>query len=182
MTLLSQEDAEIATAPNGGCRTRASWPRMVSTMLTAALLFTAQPGLRQANAVSPDLSTAPGVLADPLSARALFGFDAVSYFIDGSPRTGHAELVYRWRGADWHFVNRENLERFRAAPELYAPQLAGMIRFGRWPGSPLLPIPRFFSYRMAVFGYSGMLSRVQRFSMIQLSQRRRLSHGKNRQE
>lgn len=60
---------------------------------------------------------------------ALRGYDAVAYFavdkaIEGSPR-----YEYVWQGAKWLFSSVENLEKFKAAPETYAPQFGGYCSF-----------------------------------------------------
>ena len=60
---------------------------------------------------------------------ALRGYDAVAYFavdkaVEGSPR-----YEYVWQGAKWLFSSVENLEKFKAAPETYAPQFGGYCSF-----------------------------------------------------
>ncbi len=60
------------------------------------------------------------------SNKALKGYDAVSYFQgDGKPLKGSKEFQTEWRGADWYFVSKENLEAFKTNPEQYAPQYGG---------------------------------------------------------
>ena len=58
-------------------------------------------------------------------AGALDGHDPVAYFTEGAPREGSAEFVHEWQGAQWRFASAENLARFRAQPERYAPQFGG---------------------------------------------------------
>ncbi len=55
---------------------------------------------------------------------AVGGTDVVS-FHQGSPVEGKPRLVTRWQGADWLFANQDNLDKFRAAPEQYAPAYGG---------------------------------------------------------
>jgi YHS domain-containing protein len=56
---------------------------------------------------------------------ALSGYDAVAYFVDGRPIEGSSEHALEWRDATWRFASAENLARFRADPERYAPQYGG---------------------------------------------------------
>ncbi len=60
------------------------------------------------------------------SNTALKGYDTVSYFQgDGKPVNGTDEFEAEWRGANWRFSSKENLEAFKANPEKYAPQYGG---------------------------------------------------------
>jgi hypothetical protein len=56
---------------------------------------------------------------------AIGGYDPVTYFTEKEPVRGDAVPVYEWKGAVWHFVSVENLERFVQAPEKFAPQYGG---------------------------------------------------------
>ncbi len=63
-------------------------------------------------------------------AVAIRGYDPVAYFTEGAPVKGEPQFRQEWNGATWHFANRENLERFQADPERYAPQFGGFCAFG----------------------------------------------------
>jgi hypothetical protein len=60
---------------------------------------------------------------------AVGGYDAVSYFKDGQPRLGKADLAFQWKDAAWRFANEDNLKAFTADPEKYAPQYGGYCAF-----------------------------------------------------
>jgi len=60
------------------------------------------------------------------SNTALKGYDSVSYFQgDGVPVKGLEQFETKWRGANWRFASKDNLEDFKASPEKYAPQYGG---------------------------------------------------------
>ena len=60
------------------------------------------------------------------SSNAVKGYDTVSYFMgDGVPVKGSEEFQTKWRGANWQFSSEENLNKFKANPEKYAPQYGG---------------------------------------------------------
>lgn len=60
-----------------------------------------------------------------LSGVAIEGYDPVAYFTDGKPVEGSSDHSYDWMGAEWHFANADNLEKFKAEPEKYAPAYGG---------------------------------------------------------
>lgn len=65
------------------------------------------------------------IVTDPLTGVAIGGMDPVSYFTDPAPQQGRPEYEAHWMGAPWHFANEANLENFKRAPEIYAPQYGG---------------------------------------------------------
>lgn len=65
------------------------------------------------------------IVTDPLTGIAIGGMDPVSYFTDPAPLRGLAQYETEWMGAPWHFANEANLEIFKRAPEIYAPQYGG---------------------------------------------------------
>ena len=88
-----------------------------------------------------------GALAGPqyvdASGHAVSGFDVVSYFEDGLPAPGRADIPAEWNGATWAFASAENRDRFLADPEAYAPAYDGHCAFGvakggKVPGDPQL--------------------------------------------
>lgn len=56
---------------------------------------------------------------------AIKGYDAVAYFAAEAPVEGDPKLAFVWNGAKWLFASTENLERFKANPERFAPQFGG---------------------------------------------------------
>ena len=60
---------------------------------------------------------------------ALRGFDAVAYFAVDSAVKGNAKYEYAWNGAKWLFASEENMKKFQASPETYAPQYGGYCSF-----------------------------------------------------
>lgn len=93
---------------------------------------------------------------------ALSGYDAVSYFKDGSPTKGNPEFSYKWMDATWRFSSAENLNSFKAEPEKYAPQYGGYCAFGASqghlvPGDPqawkIVDNKLYLNYNREVLGY-----------------------------
>jgi YHS domain-containing protein len=60
---------------------------------------------------------------------ALRGFDAVAYFAVDNAVRGDAKYEYIWNGAKWLFSSEENMRKFQASPETYAPQFGGYCSF-----------------------------------------------------
>lgn len=56
---------------------------------------------------------------------AIRGTDPVSYFDEGAPRPGSADVTAEWSGSTWRFASAETRERFLADPVAYAPQYGG---------------------------------------------------------
>lgn len=52
------------------------------------------------------------------------GYDVVSYH-SGAPLEGSADISTSWKGAQWYFVTKVNLETFLSDPEKYAPAYGG---------------------------------------------------------
>ncbi|MBX2836277.1 MAG: YHS domain-containing protein [Gammaproteobacteria bacterium] len=60
---------------------------------------------------------------------AVGGYDVVSYYQDGGPKKGSDKFKTDYKGAEWFFTTKENLEAFVAEPEKYAPQYGGYCAF-----------------------------------------------------
>lgn len=56
---------------------------------------------------------------------AIKGYDTVAYFTAENPVLGNPQYEFVWNGAKWFFSSKENLEKFKANPEQYAPQFGG---------------------------------------------------------
>jgi len=61
--------------------------------------------------------------------NALKGYDAVAYFAVNNAVKGDAKYAYVWNGAKWLFSSEENMNRFKADPEAYAPQFGGYCAY-----------------------------------------------------
>ncbi|HMS44149.1 MAG TPA: YHS domain-containing (seleno)protein [Pyrinomonadaceae bacterium] len=60
---------------------------------------------------------------------AIKGFDTVAYFTAENAVQGNPKYEFVWNGAKWLFTNVENLEKFKANPEQFAPQFGGYCSF-----------------------------------------------------
>lgn len=60
---------------------------------------------------------------------AIKGYDTVAYFADKGAVKGDPKFEFVWNGAKWFFANSENLEKFKANPEQFAPQFGGHCSF-----------------------------------------------------
>ena len=60
---------------------------------------------------------------------ALKGYDAVAYFAVDTAVKGDAKYSYVWNGAKWIFSSEENMNKFMADPEAYAPQFGGYCAY-----------------------------------------------------
>lgn len=61
--------------------------------------------------------------------KALRGFDAVAYFAVEKAVEGDPKYEFVWNGAKWLFSNEENMKKFQAEPERYAPQFGGYCAY-----------------------------------------------------
>lgn len=86
--------------------------------VTGLLLITATLFSTQALAKSP-------VYTAFFNDLAVEGYDTVAYFSDNKPVKGNSKYSTEYKGAEWHFSSMENLEKFKTAPEKYAPQYGG---------------------------------------------------------
>ncbi|HEV8515159.1 MAG TPA: YHS domain-containing (seleno)protein [Cyclobacteriaceae bacterium] len=65
---------------------------------------------------------------------AIRGYDPVAYFKEGKPLLGKKEFSTQWKGAQWSFSSKQNLEAFKSNPEKYAPQYGGYCAYGTSEG------------------------------------------------
>lgn len=72
---------------------------------------------------------------------AIRGYDTVAYFIENKPVKGNTGFSYQWNNAIWYFSTEDNLKKFKASPEKYAPQFGGYCAYGLSEGhkSPTQP-------------------------------------------
>lgn len=60
----------------------------------------------------------------------LHGYDPVAYFTVKQPTLGKAMYTHSFEGATYRFASKENLEKFKANPAMYAPQFGGFCAMG----------------------------------------------------
>ena len=56
---------------------------------------------------------------------AIKGFDPVAFFSVEKAIEGNPQYSFLWNGAKWYFSSAENMEKFKANPENFAPQFGG---------------------------------------------------------
>jgi len=56
---------------------------------------------------------------------AIGGYDPVAYHLQKTPVKGSSDFSTIWKGAEWRFVSRDNLNLFETKPEVYAPIFGG---------------------------------------------------------
>ena len=83
------------------------------------------------------------MVVDPLTGVALGGFDPITYFTDSEPVAGRTDFEIIWKDVPWYFSSEGNMEVFRRAPEVYAPQFGahgvmGLARGFLSDGNPLI--------------------------------------------
>lgn len=83
-----------------------------------------------------------GYFSDPPRNKdkiAIRGYDTVAYFdskddkgnvVKGKPTVGDHKYTFEYQGAKWRFANQAHLDKFKAAPEKYAPQYGGYCAYG----------------------------------------------------
>ncbi len=59
------------------------------------------------------------------SSDAAGGYDVVAYFTEARPVEGNKAFKTKYKDANWLFASQENLDKFAANPEMYAPQYGG---------------------------------------------------------
>jgi YHS domain-containing protein len=50
-------------------------------------------------------------------------------FTVGQPTKGVDQYTYRWQGMTYRFASADNLQRFKADPEMYVPQYGGYCAY-----------------------------------------------------
>jgi hypothetical protein len=61
-------------------------------------------------------------------AVAIEGYDPVSYF-DGKPAKGDPGIKFVHKAISYHFISKENLDRFKGNPERYEPAYGGWCAY-----------------------------------------------------
>lgn len=90
------------------------------TLIAALIIWgLANVGTGTANAASGPVYT--GFLSN----LAVGGYDPVAYFTEAKPVEGKPEFEIKHRDVNWRFSSAENLAKFKADPDKYAPQYGG---------------------------------------------------------
>ena len=76
---------------------------------------------------------------------AVGGFDVVAYHTVGKAVPGQKKFWASWKDATWMFSSEENLNKFLAEPEKYAPQYGGYCAYGVANGSLVHGDPHVFN-------------------------------------
>jgi YHS domain-containing protein len=61
---------------------------------------------------------------------ALHGYDPVAYFDADQPAMGSKKYAFTYKGSRFLFASEQNLRKFAANPEAYAPQYRGFCALG----------------------------------------------------
>lgn len=72
---------------------------------------------------------------------AIDGTDPVSYFKQGKPVAGSANITHTWQGATWLFSSEENRKAFAANLQAYAPQYGGYCSYAVSEGYTASTVP-----------------------------------------
>lgn len=70
-------------------------------------------------------TTTERIVVDRMSGLAIFGFDPVAYFTDGTPVRGREDVELIFAGAVWRFRHESDRQAFLSHPDVYAPQFGG---------------------------------------------------------
>jgi YHS domain-containing protein len=81
------------------------------------------------------------VVADQLAGIALFGFDPVSYFLDGIAQAGSESFELAFGGLTWRFRSEANRAAFRERPDAYVPRFGGYDPIALVRGAPVAGHP-----------------------------------------
>lgn len=95
------------------------WPNAAAGAALAALVAVL------AAAPAAAASAWQPVVVDPATGLAIYGYDPVAYFVDGTAQPGKPEHEALWQGATWRFVNQGNMAAFLDHPEVYGPAFGG---------------------------------------------------------
>jgi len=90
-------------------------------------------------------ATTERIVSDPRSGLALYGFDAVAYFIDHVARGGNSAYEFRFAGLTWRFRSEANRAAFANAPLRYVPEYGGYDPVAVAAGMTVEGNPAFFA-------------------------------------
>lgn len=85
------------------------------------------------------------VVADRRAGVALYGFDPLSYFVEGTAELGDPAHELLFAGFAWHFRSEANRAAFRAQPDVYVPRFGGYDPIALMRGAPVAGHPAIFA-------------------------------------
>ena len=88
---------------------------------------------RPAWAATPDIFAVDGL--------AIRGADPVAFFDGAGPLTAASDHRLMWKGAVWQFSTAQNMARFEADPDAYAPQYGGYCAYAMSKGYIATSVP-----------------------------------------
>lgn len=99
---------------------------------------------------------------------AINGYDPVTYIEMITAKEGSDEYSYDWMGATWKFISQENLDKFMASPDDYAPQYGGYCAYAVAKGYTATTEPDAFTVfeGKLYLNYSKRVERIWRQNMI----------------
>ena len=77
----------------------------------------------------PAFAEAPQINSGHFNKRAISGYDVISYWNDGKPMQGNAEISTEYLGATWLFATEKNKAQFLENPGHYIPQYGGYCAY-----------------------------------------------------
>jgi len=98
--------------------------KQITIVSIAMILATAFTGW-----LSPAYAAEDPIYTSLFSNKAAKGYDVTAYFSDSKPIEGKSKYSTTYKGAEWLFANQENLDKFIADPEKYAPQYGGYCAY-----------------------------------------------------
>jgi YHS domain-containing protein len=116
--------------------------RLCAAVLAAAVLGLASP-VPVVAAPAPEIHLSGK--AEFGSDLAAGGYDVVAYQSAAAATAGKKEFSLQWKGATWQFVSAENLAKFKATPEAFAPQYGGYCAYGVSQGAAVHGDPKQWS-------------------------------------
>ena len=124
-----------------------------------SLFFVMGLSVSGANASQPPIYAEDGM--------AINGYDPVSYLEHITAVEGKDEFTFDWMGATWKFSSQDNLNKFMASPEDYAPQYGGYCAYAVAKGYTATTDPDAFTVHEGklYLNYSQWVSRLWRLQM-----------------
>lgn len=110
----------ITCLKNTAARRRMTYFPLLAAIALMCVMSRPAPGLAERLSLATER-----IQTDPMTGFALAGYDPVAYFVEGEPVAGNGDHELAWKGVVWRFANIGNLEAFRDAPDIYAPQFGG---------------------------------------------------------
>lgn len=107
-------------------------------ILTLPLVLVFSPGQTAYAAKDP-------VYTALFSSNAAGGYDVTAYFSENKAVEGSKKYSTEYNGARWLFASQENLDRFLADPEKYAPQYGGYCAWAAAQGQTAKGDPEHWS-------------------------------------